>query len=121
MSQPTQVTVTKNDIVEASRRGAMSPQDVESLWAHLAAQAAGKPSGDNSKSFDIAQIAWYGGGVLVMIAMAWVYGACCYADWLWRCTRSFFDVRCSLCRSRLQARHTDGQKTPGGLLFTLPC
>lgn len=119
MSQPTQVTITKNDIVEASRRGAMSPQDVESLWAHLATQAAGTRSGDNSKSFDIAQLAWYGGGVLVMIAMAWFMERAATLIGSGGVLALSLTYAAAFAGLGYKLKYSDGQKTPGGLLFTL--
>lgn len=59
--------VGKSDLVAAANSGAMATQDVDSLWNALeeSTQEA------DSKSFDIAQLLWYAGGALVMLAMGW--------------------------------------------------
>ena len=62
------VSIGKSDLVAAAQKGAMSPQDVDSLWSMLQQSAqAQQPKG----SFDIAQLLYYAGGVLVMMAMGW--------------------------------------------------
>ncbi|MBK7840275.1 MAG: hypothetical protein IPJ49_21860 [Candidatus Obscuribacter sp.] len=118
MSQPTQVTVTKNDIVEAGRRGAMSPQDVESL-------GSSRRSGCRQTQWrqlevpDIAQIAWYGGGVLVMIAMAGLCGRAATLIGSGGVLALSLTYAAAFAGLGYKLKYTDGQKTPGGLLFTL--
>ncbi|CAN5128682.1 hypothetical protein BH11CYA1_BH11CYA1_06650 [soil metagenome] len=62
------VSIGKSDLVAAAQKGAMATQDVDSLWSMLQQSAkAQQPKG----SFDIAQLLYYAGGVLVMMAMGW--------------------------------------------------
>ena len=113
------ITISKQDIEDAARQGAMAPRDVESLWQQLLQQKGGAREVEANSGFDFAQLAWYGGGVLVMIAMAWfmeragsVFG-----------TGSVFmlslDYAVGFAALGHKLRFKDGQKTPGGLLFTL--
>lgn len=62
------VSIGKSDLIAAAQKGAMATQDVDSLWSMLQQSArAQQPKG----SFDIAQLLYYAGGVLVMMAMGW--------------------------------------------------
>lgn len=113
------ITISKQDIEDAARQGAMAPRDVESLWQQLLAQKGKVGESEANSGFDFAQLAWYGGGVLVMIAMAWfmeragsVFG-----------TGSVFMLSLAYAVGFAALGHKlrfkDDQKTPGGLLFTL--
>lgn len=69
--KPSRIPVTREDLVSAADRGAMSRQDVDSLWQELVSQHAAVTPEEPTSGFDIGQLAYYAGGVLVMIAMGW--------------------------------------------------
>ena len=59
------ILIAKSDLTAAANSGAMAPQDVETLWTALEATSRSP----QERSFDIAQLFWYAGGALVMLAM----------------------------------------------------
>ena len=114
------LSVSKADLEAAAKHGAMAPADVDSLWNELTAQARARGGVVVDKGgFDLAQLAWYAGGVLVMIAMAWFMER----------ANNFFGAGgvfgLSLAYAAAFAylgnrlRFQLGQKTAGGVLFLL--
>lgn len=59
------LTVSRDDLQAAADEGLISDKQAEQLWNKLLARQAGKPG------FDLANLAWYTGAVVVMIAMGW--------------------------------------------------
>jgi len=53
------------DDLEAAAEGVISEKQAGQLWDRLSARSAQKPG------FDLANLAWYSGAVIVMIAMGW--------------------------------------------------
>jgi len=116
----TRISISKGDLQDAAKNGSMSPLDVEPLWQALSkAQATNSSSASPEASrFDIAQLAWYAGGVLVMIAMSWfmsraedVFGMSGVLGLSLLYTAGFVGLGFKLLK--------DGVRTPAGVLWTL--
>jgi len=114
------ISISKRDLQEAANNGSMSPLDVEPLWQALTkTQTATTPGDTNSSTpFDLAQLAWYGGGVLVVIAMGWFMSQ---AGQLFGtggifCLSLLYTSAFALLGSKVLK---EGNKTPAGVLCTL--
>jgi hypothetical protein len=57
--------VGRDDLQAAADEGLISDKQADQLWNKLLARQAGKPG------FDLANLAWYSGAAVVMIAMGW--------------------------------------------------
>ena len=117
------ITIAQSDLEAAARAGAMSPADVESLWQELYSRAAGTAKlpeevGANNR-FDMAQLAWYAGGFLVLIAMGWLLErvGSAFGQNAVGLTAIAYGVGFAALGYKL--RFKDGIKTPGGVLFAL--
>jgi len=107
------VTVGRDDLQAAADEGLISEKQADQLWNKLLTRQANKPG------FDIANLAWYTGAVVVMIAMGW------FLVNVW----DLFSGGAILATSALYAlfflvgaRHLwskEDLKVPGGLLATL--
>ncbi len=118
--QNTRISISKGDLEAAAKQGSMSPLDVEPLWQALSqSQTINPPSASPEASrFDSAQLAWYAGGVLVMIAMGWfmsraeeVFGMNGVLGLSLLYTAGFAGLGWKLLK--------DGVRTPAGVLYTL--
>ncbi|MBS2010984.1 MAG: hypothetical protein JST01_28285 [Cyanobacteria bacterium SZAS TMP-1] len=114
------ISITKSDLQEAAKNGSMSPLDVDPLWQALSKSQTNvqATASQEASRFDIAQLAWYAGGVLVMIAMTWfmarageVYGAGGVTTLSLLYTAGFAGLGFKLFK--------DGIKTPAAVLYTL--
>lgn len=114
------ISISKDDLQDAAKNGSMSPLDVEPLWQALTkSQTSNQPTASTEASrFDIAQLFWYAGGVLVMIAMTWFMsraadsfgmGGVLSLSLLY--TAGFAGLGYKLLK--------DGVRTPAGVLHTL--
>ena len=64
----TRLTVTKDQLSEAARTVGLGPVQSDALWAKLAADAsAPSPAG-----FNAADVFWYFGAAIVLVAMGWL-------------------------------------------------
>ncbi len=116
----TRISISKGDLENAAKIGSMSPLDVDPLWQALSKAQASKPSpaSPEASRFDIAQLAYYAGGVLVMIAMTWfmsraedVFGMSGVLVLSLLYTAGFAGLGLKLQR--------EGARTPAGILHTL--
>lgn len=107
------LTITKADLDWASSQGAISSKQSDDVWNALQSRFANKPQ------FDLANLAWYFGALLVLVAMGWFmvelvdnFGAGGLLATSIAYTLGFIAFG-----SKLWFR--DNLKVPGGLLFTL--
>ena len=116
----TRISISKTDLQDAAENGSMSPLDVEPLWQALSKSktTVQATASQEASNFDIAQLLWYAGGVLVMIAMSWFMA---------RAGESFGSGGVSVLSVLYTAGFAglglkllkDGVKTPAAVLFTL--
>lgn len=112
----TRITIGKSDLVTAAQKGAMASQDVESLWTTLQASArAQQPSG----GFDMAQLLYYGGGVLVMLAMGWFMSLANDHFGLGAVFAMSLAYGAGFSALGYKLRFVDGQRIAGAVLFVL--
>jgi len=116
----TRISISKTDLQDAAKNGSMSPLDVDPLWQALSKSQTNVQvtASQEASRFDIAQLLWYGGGVLVMIAMSWfmarageIYGSGAVSALSILYTGAFAGLGLKLLK--------DGVKTPAAVLFTL--
>lgn len=115
-----QITIGKKDLADAASKGAIAPQDVDSLWDHLVQAKTATETTEAPKSgFDFAQLAWYAGGVLIMIAMGWFMERAGNAFG----TSAVFALSllygAGFAGLGYKLHFKDGHKVPGSLLFVL--
>lgn len=115
-----QITIGKKDLANAAAKGAIAPQDVENLWDHLVQAKTAVDSTEAPKAgFDFAQLAWYAGGVLVMIAMAWFMERAGNAFGTGAVFALSLAYGAGFAGLGYKLSFKDGHKVPGGLLFVL--
>ena len=133
----TRISITRQDLESAAREGSMSPLDVEPLWTALnksfaasqpplaSSSSAANPDGasrsaqsTNGGAFDLAQLAWYAGGALVMIAMGYFMALAqdSYGTGATFALSILYATGFGLLGDRLLKQ---GARIPAGVLFTI--
>jgi hypothetical protein len=121
MSQD-KLTIIKADLEAAAARGAMSPLDVEPLWQHLSAEQTARTNSTSNTAgdsrFGMADLAWYGGGTLVTIALGFfmAQAAALYGSGSIFGLALLYIAGFSFLGARLD---NQGVKTPAGILYTV--
>src|SRR5262245_37126579 len=67
------LTITRSDLDFAAEQNQLDPTQAAGLWSSLAARVAANNASAPAASskLDIAQLLWYGGAGIVMLAMGW--------------------------------------------------
>ena len=123
----TRISISKNDLENAAREGSMSPLDVEPLWQALSKSQARLASSTNpgvvsvgsaASGFDLAQLFWYGGGTLIMIALGFFMALAqsSYGSGATFGLSILYSVGFALLGDRLLKQ---GARAPAGVLFTV--
>jgi len=105
--------ISKEDLDQAAYDGIISPKQANDLWDHLALRFRDKPQ------FDLANVAYYFGALIVLIALGWFMGQ------VWDsfggagilATSAGYALLFVLVGNNLWSRQ--GLRVPGGLLYTL--
>lgn len=108
-----QVTIGRDDLNWATDEGVITEKQADALWSGLSTRAASKPR------FDLPNLAWYTGAVIVMLAMGWflVQVWDLYSGGAILATAIAYALFFFLSGYLLWKR--DDLKVPGGLLVTL--
>ena len=127
---PGNITIGRSDLTWATGQGIITDFQAGELWQALVKKTssagsqadtptAGPASGRKTSGFDIAHLLWYGGGVLVLLAMGWLMGVAA-ADLK---APGFFSMSVLYAAGfAILGRwlyFKQEQRVPGGLMFTL--
>lgn len=111
------LSIAREDLEQAAANGLIAQDKSAALWDFLE-QRLGSAGGDKSR-FDLSNLAWYTGSIIVLLAMSWIMGQAwdAFAGGGIVLTATVYALGFVLSGSSLWKK-TD-LKVPGGLLFTL--
>ncbi len=109
------LSVSRDDLDQAAAEGLIAPKDTAALWNFLEKRLGN----DTQSKFDLSNLAWYAGSVIVMLAMGWIMGQVwdAFSGGGIVATAVVYALGFTLAGARLWK--TNDLKIPGGLLFTL--
>jgi|AGTN01.1.fsa_nt_gi hypothetical protein len=117
-SQSGNLTITRSDLDWAAEQNQLDANQAAGLWSALVSRAAANvPATTSGSKLDLAQLMWYGGAGIVMLAMGWFLVSSAFNAVGLLATSVLYAVAFAALGHRLYFKQ--GLKVPGGLMFTV--
>jgi hypothetical protein len=115
------LTISRSDLDWAGEQNSLAPEQVSGLWSALASRVAANnvPAASSGSKLDIAQLLWFGGAGIVLLAMGWFMFlvASMFSAAGLLATSVLYAVAFAGLGNRLYFKQN--LRVPGGLMFTV--
>src|SRR5262249_5125877 len=110
------LSITRAQLDKAGTASGITPEQTAKIWTEL---ASAQPAVSPTRQFGAAQVAWYMGAAVVLVAMGWLMAqvATTYGNLAMTALSLAYTGLFLFTGSKLTKQ--EGLRVPGGLLYTL--